>query len=76
MPMQLSTNLHLEPDEAAMLAGKQGKTLAFAMRLLVQFAHAQGAPRLIPITRAHTDGCLYHGQVSFSRSRIHGQLSF
>ncbi|MFN8445945.1 MAG: aconitase X catalytic domain-containing protein [Caldilineaceae bacterium] len=64
MPMQLSPTLQLEPDEEAMLAGEQGKALAFAMRLLVQLAQAQDARRLIPITRAHIDGCLYHGQVS------------
>jgi hypothetical protein len=34
------------------------------MGLIVQLAHSLGAKRLIPITRAHIDGCLYHGQVS------------
>lgn len=47
-----------------MLAGRHGAAAAFAMRLIVQLARAQGASRLIPVTRAHIDGCLYHGQVS------------
>lgn len=34
------------------------------MDILLRFAEAVGAPRLIDITRAHIDGCLYHGQVS------------
>jgi predicted aconitase len=34
------------------------------MRTLVSFARALGAESLLDITRAHIDGCLYHGQVS------------
>lgn len=47
-----------------MLGGEQGDATAFAMQLLVSFARAVVAPALIDITRAHIDGCLYHGQVS------------
>jgi predicted aconitase len=34
------------------------------MRLVVRAAEVVGAERLIPITRAHLDSCLYHGQAS------------
>ena len=34
------------------------------MRTLVSFARAVDAQSLLSITRAHIDGCLYHGQVS------------
>lgn len=34
------------------------------MKLLVAFAEAVGARRLLDISRAHIDGCLYHGQVN------------
>ena len=34
------------------------------MQVLTRFAEAVGAPALLDITRAHIDGCLYHGQVS------------
>jgi predicted aconitase len=47
-----------------MLAGEHGDATAFAMEILVAFAEAVGAPSLLDITRAHIDGCLYHGQVS------------
>ena len=56
--------LHLDARDTAMLNGEAGAAAAFAMRLLVSFARAVGAPSLIDISRAHIDGCLYHGQAS------------
>jgi predicted aconitase len=47
-----------------MLDGAEGGAAAFAMQILVAFARAVGAPRFLDITRAHIDGCLYHGKVS------------
>ncbi len=47
-----------------MLAGQAGTGTAFAMRLVVRAAGVLGAQRLIPITRAHVDACLYHGQAT------------
>jgi len=35
-----------------------------AMRLVVRAAEVLGAERLIPITRAHVDSCLYHGEAT------------
>jgi predicted aconitase len=55
---------HLTADESAMLRGESGAAVAFAMEILSAFARAVGAPSLLPITRAHIDGCLYHGQAS------------
>jgi predicted aconitase len=34
------------------------------MRLVVRAAEVLGAERLIPITRAHVDSCLYHGEAT------------
>jgi len=34
------------------------------MRLVVRAAEVLGADRLIPITRAHVDSCLYHGEAT------------
>ena len=34
------------------------------MRIVVRAAEALGARRLIPISRAHVDSCLYHGEAS------------
>ena len=56
--------LDLSAADAAMLGGEHGEATAFAMRILAAFADAVGAPSLIDITRAHIDGCLYHGQVN------------
>jgi predicted aconitase len=47
-----------------MLSGEAGAGVALAMRLVVRAAEVTGATRLIPITRAHLDSCLYHGQAS------------
>jgi hypothetical protein len=47
-----------------MLAGLDGEATRFAMEILVAFARAVGAGSLLDISRAHIDGCLYHGQVS------------
>ena len=47
-----------------MLAGAEGAGAALAMRLVVRAAEALDAPSLIPITGAHVDSCLYHGEAS------------
>lgn len=44
-----------------MLAGEEGPALQMAMRILATMAGVYGAPRLLDITSAHIDGCLYHG---------------
>ncbi len=56
--------LNLTSGDRAMLHGDAGEAAAFAMRLVVSFARAVGAGSLIDISRAHIDGCLYHGQAS------------
>ncbi|GAA4662660.1 aconitase X catalytic domain-containing protein [Arthrobacter cryoconiti] len=45
-----------------MLCGDRGNGTAMAMRMVVSLAGVLGATRLIPVTNAHIDGCLYHGQ--------------
>ncbi len=47
-----------------MLGGQDGGGVALAMRVIVSLARIEGAPRLVEITSAHVDSCLYHGQVS------------
>lgn len=47
-----------------MLHGEGTAAEAFAMRVLAAFAETVGAASLLDISRAHIDGCLYHGQVS------------
>jgi hypothetical protein len=56
--------MELDASQQAMLEGQQGPGLAFSMRLLTQLGQSLKAKRMIPVTRAHIDGCLYHGRVS------------
>ncbi|HRD78923.1 MAG TPA: aconitase X, partial [Hyphomicrobiaceae bacterium] len=56
--------IELAEGDRRMLSGDDGEAAAFAMRLLVRFAEATGAPQLLDIASAHIDGCLYHGEVS------------
>src|SRR5512140_2485194 len=57
-------DIRLTEGDEAMLRGAVDETTAFAMQILTSFARAVGAPALLDISRAHIDGCLYHGQVS------------
>lgn len=57
-------SIELTDQDRALLAGAGGGAAAFAMGLLVRFAEAVGAGRLVDAECAHIDGCLYHGQVS------------
>ncbi|MDQ3938820.1 MAG: aconitase X catalytic domain-containing protein [Chloroflexota bacterium] len=46
-----------------MLAGGNGPAVELAMQVVVAMADASAAERLIRISSAHVDGCLYHGSV-------------
>ncbi|WP_125614037.1 aconitase X [Specibacter cremeus] len=61
--------LALTGEESAMLAGTRGAGTAMAMRLVTGLAGVLGATRLIPITGAHIDGCLYHGRAGLDFAR-------
>jgi predicted aconitase len=56
--------MNLEAQDRALLEGAHGRAAAFAMDLLVRYGDAVGASRFIDISRAHIDGCLYHGEAS------------
>jgi predicted aconitase len=56
--------LDLSPLDRELLSGGHGGAAKFAMRLLVRFAEAVGAPCFIDIEAAHVDGCLYLGRAS------------
>ncbi|HEX3218666.1 MAG TPA: aconitase X catalytic domain-containing protein [Candidatus Limnocylindria bacterium] len=66
--------LQLTQPEQAMLRGEQGSGAALAMRLVVRAAEVLRAERLIPITRAHVDSCLYHGPATldFANALVDG----
>ena len=56
--------MELRAEERALLDGAAGEGAALAMRVVLTAARAVGATALRPITRAHVDGCLYHGRSS------------
>lgn len=56
--------MELTQDDREMLSGTQGSAAADALGLVLRFAEAVGADRLIDCAQAHVDGCLYHGQAS------------
>jgi predicted aconitase len=53
--------VHLASRELDMAAGRDGPAVAMALRIVADTARLLGAGRLVPITSAHIDGCLYHG---------------
>jgi predicted aconitase len=53
--------LSLTAEERGMLAGERGEATRLAMRILTRMAPLYGATALLPVTRAHIDGCIYEG---------------
>jgi cis-L-3-hydroxyproline dehydratase len=49
----------LSPQDRAMLDGEAGEATQIAMRTICAMAAQQGAERLIDVTQAHVDGCIY-----------------
>jgi len=59
----------LSTEERAMLAGDAGPAVVVAMRLVLAMAEVSRAERLVEVTSAHIDGCLYHGSVGLDFAR-------
>ncbi|TIT20529.1 MAG: DUF521 domain-containing protein [Mesorhizobium sp.] len=57
-------SLELNAGDQSMLQGEQDHAAAAAMKILVAVSKAVGARKLLDISGAHIDGCLYHGQAS------------
>ncbi|MGE3277136.1 MAG: aconitase X [Vicinamibacterales bacterium] len=53
--------MQLAPLDSALLGGELGAAAQRAMRMLITYGEAVGAPRFIDIRSAHIDACLYHG---------------
>ncbi len=56
--------LELNERDQALLNGEFGLGEAMAMRIVTQTANVMSAQRLIDVSSAHIDGCVYHGTVS------------
>ena len=57
-----SPSLRLTSEEQSMFDGEEGTAVQIAMRILSRVAPLYGATSLLPITKAHIDGCIYEGQ--------------
>jgi predicted aconitase len=53
--------VELTPEDREMLDGHRGEAAALAMRILLDMGRVWEAERLIDVTSAHIDSCLYHG---------------
>ena len=53
--------VELTTADREMLDGRHGEAAALAMRILLDMARVWEAERLIDVTSAHIDSCLYHG---------------
>lgn len=59
-----STAIELREFDHALLNGAHGKAAQMAMQIVLRLAELQGAQRLIDVTQAHIDGCIYTGPAS------------
>ncbi|KAH1560667.1 hypothetical protein KXV37_008059 [Aspergillus fumigatus] len=59
-----SGTIDLSETDEAILHGARGAAAQKAMEILLSFAQIQGATRLIDISRAHIDACIYTGPAS------------
>ena len=56
--------MRLSDEDKGKLAGEAGTSTAIAMELVVASGRALGAEKLLDISAAHVDSCLYHGRAS------------
>lgn len=64
-----TASLDLTSDDHAMLAGRDGEAVAQAMRIICAMAAQQGAERMIDVTQAHIDGCIYASPANLTFAR-------
>lgn len=66
--------MRLSGEEEELARGGAGEAAAMALRIVAETGRVFGAERLIPITSAHIDGCLYHGDsgVDFAERLVAG----
>ncbi|MEO7964165.1 MAG: aconitase X catalytic domain-containing protein [Gemmatimonadaceae bacterium] len=73
LPAMLRLRLSASRQGSTRLPHPHGNLLTdnadLPQKLLERYAAISGAPRLIPIARAHIDGCLYHGPASLDFAR-------
>ena len=63
------TYIELTEHDQALLDGELGKAAQVAMQIVLRMAELQGARRLVDVTQAHIDGCIYTGPASLRFAR-------
>ena len=63
------TSIELTKHDQALLDGELGKAAQVAMQIVLRMAELQGARRLVDVTQAHIDGCIYTGPASLRFAR-------
>ena len=63
----------LSDADRAMLEGQGGRAAAIALRIVLRMAAIAGADRLIDVTQAHIDGCIYTGPAGLAFARLFEQ---
>ncbi|KAK1147337.1 hypothetical protein N8T08_001414 [Aspergillus melleus] len=63
-PYPIGNQVNLSELDKNVLAGKEGAAAKIALNIILQFAAIQGATRLIEVSRAHIDACIYTGPAS------------
>jgi predicted aconitase/predicted aconitase with swiveling domain len=63
------TSIELTEHDHALLDGELGKAAQVAMQIVLRMAELQGARRLVDVTQAHIDGCIYTGPASLRFAR-------
>jgi predicted aconitase/predicted aconitase with swiveling domain len=61
VPPMATSPLALSDHDLAMLRGDHGEGAKLAMGIVTRMAGLMGAERLIDVTKAHIDGCIYIG---------------
>jgi predicted aconitase/predicted aconitase with swiveling domain len=61
---ETSASIELTEHDLTLLDGQHGKATQIAMQIVLRMAEIQGARRLVDITQAHIDGCIYTGPAS------------
>lgn len=61
---ETGASIELTELDRALLDGQHGKAAQVAMQIVLRMAELQGAHRLVDVTQAHIDGCIYTGPAS------------
>lgn len=63
---EMTHALRLTTSDEAMMGGSHGEATRQAMRIICAMAVQQGADRLVDVTQAHIDGCIYAGRANLT----------